>query len=151
MTTNHVQADTPVAPERIIAALTDFSAQRGELFGTSDPGRFTVHDRGDSWADVTEGNSTAGIWQRSRYDWSKPGVVRLDVSDSNMFGSGSSWEYRIDPGANGGSHVALTIQRVPVSARARFFDVLLGLAGGPYFGRDLRRTLTLLEGKPSHG
>ncbi|AGL19308.1 hypothetical protein [Actinoplanes sp. N902-109] len=151
MTTNHVRVRTPVAPDRIVAALTDFGEHRGEVFGTSDAGRFTVHELGATWADVTEGNSTSGIWQRSRYDWSQPGVVRLDVTDSNMFGPGSSWEYRIEPDAAGGSTVLLTIRRVPGSARARVADALLGIAGNAYFARDLRRTLTILRRRLENG
>ena len=56
-----------------------------------------MHDRGDTWADVTEGTDAGGIWQRYRYDWSDPQLVKLTVTDSNAFGPGSYWEYRLTP------------------------------------------------------
>lgn len=148
MTTSRVRASGAVPPERFVAALTDFGARRGETFGNSDPGAFAVHGRGADWAEVTEG--ARGVWQRLRYDWSAPGVVRLDVLDGNAFGRGSSWEYRIAPDGRGGSTVALTVHRVPVSVPARLLDGLLWAFGPVYFGRDLRRTLARLRaGQPT--
>jgi hypothetical protein len=79
----------------------------------SHAGYYEVHDRGDTWADVTEGSDVAGgIWQRYRYDWATPGVVRLDVLDSNTFGPGSFWEYHVTADGAGGSRIDLEIHRV---------------------------------------
>jgi hypothetical protein len=140
-----VAATGAVTPERFVEALTDFSDKRSEIWGNSDDGYLTVHDRGPDWVEVTEGSS-AGIWQRARYDWSKPGVVRLDVVDSNAFGKGSFWEYRIGPDGPGRSRVELFIHRQPTSLKGRVVDVLLLPVGNWYFRRDLRRTLRRLEG-----
>jgi hypothetical protein len=93
----HVHAHAAVAPDRVLAALTDSGPGRGEIWGHSDPRRLVVHHRDDTWADVTEGSSAGGVWQRLRYDWSAPGVVRLDVLDSNAFGPGGRWTYRLTP------------------------------------------------------
>lgn len=141
-----VGASTTVTPERFVAALTDFGPGRGELWGNSGAGYLELHDRGEDWAEVTEGSSAGGgIWQRYRYDWSRPGVVRLEVLDSNLFGPGSWWEYRLAPAPGGGTRVGLTIRRVPASLKARLVDAVLSVYGPIFFGRDLRRTLARLE------
>jgi hypothetical protein len=115
------------------------------MWGNNSADLFTVHELGDTWADVTEGSAAAGIWQRYRYDWSTPGVVRLEVLDSNAFGEGSFWEYRLAPDAAGGTRIDLTIHRMPTTTKGKLVDPLLRLVGNFYFGRDLRRTVSKLE------
>jgi Polyketide cyclase / dehydrase and lipid transport len=136
-----------VPPERFVEALTDFGPRRSEVFGNSEGGYLEVHDRGDTWADVTEGSAVAGgVWQRYRYDWSEPGVVRLEVLDSNAFGKGSSWEYRVTP-ADGGSDIALTIRRTPTTLKGRVLDLALRLTGNRFVRKDLEKTVARLEGR----
>jgi hypothetical protein len=109
-----------------------------------------VHDRGPTWADVTEGSAAGGgIWQRLRYDWSAPDVVTLTVLDSNAFGRGSRWTYRVEPDGNSGTDIDLTIVRVPTTAKGRVLDVLLSLGGNVFFSRDLRRSVRRIEGGSS--
>jgi hypothetical protein len=141
----HLRAHGAVAPERFVAALTDFGPGREQVWGNSDPGHLVVHDRGATWAEVTEGSG--GVWQRLRYDWSAPDVVTLEVLDSNAFGPGSRWTYKVESDGAGGCHVDLTVVRVPTTTRGRVLDVLLGLGGRIYFGRDLRRSLRRLESR----
>jgi hypothetical protein len=146
MGTSRISVHAAVPPKRFIDALTDFGDNRQELWGNSEPSYLKVHDRGENWAEVTEGSGVAGgIWQRLRYDWSRPGVVRLDVVDSNAFGKGGFWEYQVTPDADGGSDIALTVHRRPITFKARLLDVLLIVAGGRVFGQDLRRTVAKLE------
>lgn len=146
----HVRAHGSVPPDVLTAALTDFGPGRSQVFGNSEAGHLRVHDRGETWADVTEGSRAGGgIWQRMRYDWSTPGEVRLDVTDSNAFGPGSRWTYRLAPTADGGTDVDLEIVRVPSTAKGRLVDAVLRLGGGLFFRRDLRRTLRALEGRVS--
>ena len=143
----HVQAHGSFPPERFVAALTDFGPGRAQIWGNSDPAKLTVHGRGDTWAEVTEGSPAAGsIWQRSRYDWSAPGVVTLDVLDSNAFGPGSRWTYLLEP--DGGRR-----RRHRPHDRAGADDAegpdastpCSALGGSAYFARDLRRTIGRLE------
>jgi hypothetical protein len=146
----HVRAHGSFPPDVFVRALTDFGPGRGDVFGNSEAGHLQVHDRGDTWADVTEGSKAGGgIWQRMRYDWSTPGVVRLEVTDSNAFGPGSHWTYRVEPAAGGGTDIDLTIVRAPSTPKGRFIDVLLRLGGGVFFSRDLRRTVKKLENRLS--
>ena len=114
----HVRAHGAVPPERFVAALTDFGPGRGGL-GQQRPEDLVVHDRGDTWADVTEGSAAGGVWQRLRYDWSVPDVVTLEVLDSNAFGPGSRWTYRVESDGAGGCLVDLTIVRVPTTTRGQ--------------------------------
>lgn len=138
-----VTGDFP--PATFVDALTDFGPDRARIWGNSSSGQLVVHDRGDTWADVTEGSKGAGIWQRYRYTWS-PDEVRLDVTDSNAFGRGSYWLYRLSAEAGGErTRIDLHIHRVPTTTKGKLFEPLLRLIGGAYFGRDLRRTVQRIE------
>lgn len=145
----HVRAHGAFPPERFVAALTDFGAGRTEIWGNSSPRHLAVHDLGPTEAEVTEGSDAAGgVWQRLRYDWSAPGVVRLTVLDSNAFGRGSHWTYRLEPEGSG-TAIDLTIVRVPTTAKGRVLDVVLSLGGSRYFARDLRRSVRRIEARLS--
>jgi hypothetical protein len=145
----HARAHGTFPPERFLAALIDFGPRRGEVWGNSDPQHLVVHDRGETWAEVTERSpAPGGVWQRLRYDWGTAGLVTLDVVESNAFGAGSRWTYRLEPDGRGGTDIDLTIVRVPTTPKGRVLDVLLGLGGSWYFARDLRRSVRLLENRP---
>jgi hypothetical protein len=132
-------------PDRFIAALTDFGPERSRIWGNSSPGSLEVHEKRDTWADVTEGTRASGIWQRYHYDWSQPGIVRLDVVDSNAFGPGSYWQYLLMPEPDGATRIDLLINRVPTTVRGKVFETVLTLTGRVYFARSLRRTLRRIE------
>ena len=71
--------DTSASPERVIAALTDFSPRRFELWPNVDRSYFKLGPVGEQSAEVTEGSPVfGGVWERGRYDWSRPGTVRID-------------------------------------------------------------------------
>jgi hypothetical protein len=144
----HVVADvdTKASPERVIGALTDFSARRLELWPNIDRSLFEVSSRGEQSADVTEGSSAfGGIWERAHYDWSRPGEVRLDVQDSNTFQPGSFWSYQVTPGPDGGSHVHMEFDRRPRNLKGSFVGGLLSLFGNRIFSKSLRETLNRIE------
>jgi hypothetical protein len=145
----HVRAHGSFAPDVFTAALTDFGPGRAEVFGNTAADAVQVHERGETWAEVTEGSTTGPVWQRSRYDWSTPGEVRIDVLDSNAFGPGSRWLYRVTPATGGGSDIDLSIVRVPNTTKGRLLDLLLSLGGQLFFKRDLRQTVQKLESRVS--
>jgi hypothetical protein len=141
-------ADGRFPPEAFVRALTDFGPDRERVWAKSSGGQLIIHELGDTWADVTEGTNTGGVWQRYRYDWSMPSLIRLTVIDSNVFGEGSYWEYRLTPlEANDTprTRIDLVINRVPTTVRGKVFEPLLRLIGRQYFGRDLRRTVRQIE------
>ena len=92
----HYEADGAVSADRFIAALTDFSERRPELWPDLDDKFYELHELGDTWAEVTEGTDVlGGVWARERYDWSEPGIVRLRLIEAADFRPGTVTEYRV--------------------------------------------------------
>jgi hypothetical protein len=89
--------ETSSAPaEQVLEAARDFSPRRAELWPDVHMEHFELHDRGNTWAEVTEGNPwpLGLVWERLRYDWARPGSVKGVVIDSNIFKAGSTWEIK---------------------------------------------------------
>ncbi|GIJ45217.1 hypothetical protein Val02_21030 [Virgisporangium aliadipatigenens] len=121
---------TTVPPERFIAALTDFSPSRADVWPNIDAAHLKVHSVGETTADVTEGSNLAGgVWERNRYDWSTPGTVRVETTESNTWKPGSFWLYNVTK-TDSGSHVRVTVERNPASLKGRLIALLLSV-GGP--------------------
>jgi hypothetical protein len=140
--------DTPIATDAFRSALLDFTPNRPNLWKNLDPKLYKVHEVGDTWADVTEGASIAGgVWERSRYDWSQPGVVKTTLIDSNSFAPGSYWQYRIDKGANGGSRIEVTVHRLGRGLKGRFVVTLIGLVGKRVLRKDFDNTLSQIRAR----
>lgn len=91
--------ESSASAERVLAAARDFSARRAELWRDVYVEHLEVHDAGETWADVTEGNRwpIGLVWERLRYDWSEPGALKGRVTDSNIFKPGSTWEIHATP------------------------------------------------------
>jgi hypothetical protein len=138
-----VDRDTSLPPQAVLGALTDFSDRRLELWPNIDRSYYRVHGVARTSAEVTEGSR--GVWERTRYDWSRPGTVRIEVQDSNAFRPGSYWLYQVDARPEGGSHVHMEFQRRPRNVRGLLLGGLLSLAGGKIFGDFLATTLQRLE------
>jgi hypothetical protein len=51
-----VDLDSDISPGRVLAAATDFSKRRPELWPNISPGFWQLHDRGPNWAEATEGS-----------------------------------------------------------------------------------------------
>jgi hypothetical protein len=66
--------ETPVAPERVLEAARDFSERRAEMWPDVHVEHLQVHEAGETFAEVTEGNPwpIGYVWERLRYDWSEP-------------------------------------------------------------------------------
>jgi hypothetical protein len=136
---------TGVSPDRFVAALTDFSPTRADIWPNIDERHLKVHQVGADRADVTEGSSLAGgVWERNRYDWSTPGTVRIETIESNTWRPGSSWLYRVEP-TDTGSHIQVTVDRRPATLRGRLIAVLLVLAGRRALRRATEQVLRKLD------
>lgn len=145
MTTIHLTAQTPVAPESVMSALTDFSPQRLRLWPNIDPRYYAVHAVTATSADVTEGSAFfGGVWERAHYDWSRPGTITITVQASNAFAAGSSWTYQITPAEDGGSCIDFTLRRVGKNLKGHLLETLLRLFGRRIFQQDLEKTLKRL-------
>ena len=144
-----VDRDSTVPPQAVIGALTDFSDKRLALWPNIDRRYYEVHQLAGTSAEVTEGSR--GVWERTRYDWSEPGTVRIQVQDSNTFRPGSYWIYRVERRPEGGSHVHLEFDRKPRTAKGLLLSALLSVAGRKIFGDFLGETLHRLEGASGSG
>jgi len=137
-----VMSSTPA--EVVLGALTDFSPRRPELWPNIAAKYYQVHSVGPTEADVTEGSSAfGGVWERTHYDWSEPGVVLIEVEDSNAFATGSWWRYQVEP-VGSGSRVRFQFDRRPKNLKGRIVSFLLALAGKRVFTRSLEETLRRL-------
>ena len=144
----HVIADrdTTASPERVIGALTDFSSKRFDLWPNLDRKYFALEESGPTTAEVTEGSAAfGGVWERTHYDWSSPGTVRIDVEDSNAFKPGSYWLYQVTPKPGGGCHVHMEFDRRPANFKGQVVSALLSVAGNKIFGKSLGETLRRIE------
>jgi hypothetical protein len=91
-----------------------------------------VYSVGETSAEVREGNKFPKIWARERYDWSKPGVVRWEVLDSNFCTPGSFVETHLSPGSGGGTDLHIVWERTPTSMTGRLaFGMIMLTRGAP--------------------
>ena len=139
-----VEFDTPLAPERVLAALTDFSEARPRIWPALDPRKYQVDELGPGWALATEGNRRPDIWARERYDWSKRGSVSWRTEESNAFAPGSQTDARVAAGPGGGSHVAMQAVRIPASRIGYVMVAVLRLFGKRFFLSNYKGTFDRL-------
>ena len=138
------RAEGNVPPERFIAALTDFSPDRPKYWPGMTANQFKLIEKGKDWALVREGSIT--VWEESRYDWSKPGVVTSTVEESNFLHPGTTWEFKVSEREGGGCRVDVVLERDFRGPQGYFVQALTYLpTWGPAFSMVLRRTLKILE------
>jgi hypothetical protein len=132
-----------LAPKAVMAALTDFGPSRAEVWPNVDTAHFKVHDQGPGWADVTEGSSVAGgVWERERYTWDvASGAVAIETLDSNTWGPGSRWDYRLTSASGGGSTIEVTVTRNGKGWKGRLIGVGLSVAGARMLGSQMKQAL----------
>jgi hypothetical protein len=106
----HIDFETTIPPEGVVAALSDFSASRPDTWPSLDPAKYKVHEVGDDWAEVTEGNRDPDLWARERYQWG-PRYVSIKAVESNFCVPGDGTEIRIEPNGSGGSQISLDWER----------------------------------------
>ncbi len=95
--------ETSAPPERVIAALTDFSDRRPDIWSGLSREWYEVYSVGETTAEIRErtGGRRSSIWARERYDWSIPGVVTWTVRESGFSNPGSFVSAKVDPKAGG--------------------------------------------------
>ena len=147
MLTIKATAQTHASPEQVLEAGTDFSEWRAKAWLNVQAKRLEVHDRGDAFVEATEG--TLGpfglFWERCRYDWSQPGVVKATVLDSNIFEPRTTWELRAAP-YNGGTRAEMIVHReFRNGPKARFASAINHAAGRQVLGMFLRHAIRAVE------
>src|ERR1700704_3112585 len=127
----HFRFETRLAPADVLATLTDFGPRRAEIWPNIDDQHFKVHDHGPGRAEVTEGSSVAGgVWEREKYTWdAATGTVAVETIDSNTWGPGSRWDYKLTPTAQGGTEVEVTVERHGKGWKGRLIELGLVAVG----------------------
>ena len=130
---------TTLTPSQVLSFFTDFGPDRAKRWPNTDEAHFQVHDQGPDWAEVTEGNAMG--WERERYSWdADAGTVSIETLDSNLWGPGSGWRYRLTE-AGGGTDVHVTLRREPKGLRGRLVGSLIPIAGSRVLGKQFRSVL----------
>jgi hypothetical protein len=145
MPTTRFTVHSSMSPSQVMELFTDFGPDRAERWPNIDQAHFMVHEQGPDWAEVTEGNSMG--WERERYSWdTDAGTVAIDTMDSNLWGVGSGWRYRLTPAADG-TDVEVTLTRVPSSFKGRLIGALIPIAGSRALGKQFQSVLRKAESR----
>ena len=147
MSTIHFKQTTTATPEQFIAGLTDFGPGRKQLFGNSTDEYLKVHEKGSTYADVTEGSN--GIWERLNYDWSDPKHVVLTTTDSNLWGGRSGHTYTLTRQPNGTTDVDVVVVREGKNLKGRLLGIVVGIGGKRVLGKALEKTVRAIEARNS--
>jgi hypothetical protein len=143
MATFHFTETTSATPEQFLAALTDFGSDRQKFFGNSSGKYLEVHEKGATFADVTEGSR--GVWERLRYDWSDPRRVVLTTVDSNLWGGHSGHTYTLTPQPDGTTQIQVDVVRDGKNLKGRATAMALGSVGKGTLHNDLMNTIKAVE------
>ena len=143
MPTAHFTVHTTLPPGEVLEFFTDFGPDRASKWPNTDEAHFEVHDRGPGWAEVTEGNTMG--WERESYTWdAAAGTVTIDTLESNLWGPGSGWQYRL-AAAGGGTDVHVTLNRAGKGVRGKLLGALIPVAGARVVGKQFRSVLKRAE------
>ncbi|WP_238010147.1 hypothetical protein KZZ52_05480 [Dactylosporangium sp. AC04546] len=145
MSTIHLHATTTATPEQFVAGLTDFGPGRSKLFGNSADEYLRVHDRGPTYADVTEGSG--GIWERLRYDWSDTDRVVMRTTDSNIWGGASGHTYTFTRRPDGRTDIDAVVVRQGKNLKGRVVGALLGSVGKGVLAKAFAGTVKAIESR----
>ena len=148
MATTRFTVHTSLSPSEVMAVITDFGPERSRWWPNVDDAHFKVHGHGPDWAEVTEGTSMG--WERERYSWdAAAGTIAIETLDSNLWGPGSGWRYRLTPATDGtsGTDVHVTLTRVPKSIAARVLAALIPVVGGRTLGKQLQSVFRKAESR----
>jgi hypothetical protein len=139
----HFRLQTKLGPGEVLAALTDFGPRRAKVWPNIDEQHFKVHGQGPGWAEVTEGSSVAGgVWEREKYRWDATrGTISVETTDSNTWGPGSRWDYKITPASGGGSEVEVTVKRMGKGFKGRLIELGLLAAGAGMLRSQMEKAM----------
>ena len=144
----HFRLATRLAPGDVLAALTDFGPGRAKIWPNIDDAHFKLHGQGPGWAEVTEGSSIAGgVWEREKYTWdAAAGTVAVETIDSNTWGPGSRWDYRLVPAAQGATEIDVRVERRGKGWKGRLIELGLRVAGARMLKAQMQQALARSPG-----
>ena len=84
------EVDTPLSPQEVMAAATDFSERRPQIWSGIDPKHFRVHALGDRTAEghPEHGDPVASVPSRQLGDSGLSAVVRTGLSQRSSVSAG---------------------------------------------------------------
>jgi hypothetical protein len=139
----HFVLETQLAPGSVLSALTDFGPRRAQIWPNIDDQHFKLHRQGAGWAEVTEGSSVAGgVWEREKYAWDAIGsAVAVETLESNTWGPGSRWDYKLTPTTQGGTRIDVTVERHGKGWKGRLIEVGLAAVGARMLRSQMEQAL----------
>jgi hypothetical protein len=142
-----METRTSLSPAQVVAALTDFSERRPQMWTGISPEHYKVYSVIESSADVREGTKRGGldVWAREAYDWSTPNTVTWTVQESNFCTPGSYVRAEISPLEAGGSLIKSTWERTATSMSGRFVFAVMKLTRGKVIETSMRKGLENYE------
>lgn len=148
-----LDVETTAPPDRVRAALLDFSERRPEIWPGIEPSLYKVYQVGETSAEIQEGSQMPGsrIWARERYDWSNPERIVWTVLESNFCAPGSNVSAAIAPRDGGGSRVHIVWNRTPTSVGGRIMTLLIVLSRGAPVAASFRMAMKRLEAQAPEG
>jgi hypothetical protein len=141
--TTHLHQTTTLTAEQYVAALTDFGPSRSKIFGNSADQYLTVHHRGRTEADVTEGSG--GIWERLHYDWSEPDHVVLTTTDSNLWGGASGHTYTFTRRPDGTTDIDVDVVRDGKNLKGQVLGLMLRTIGKGVLEKAFLNSIKVIE------
>ena len=145
MSTIHFKKTTTATPEQFIAGLTDFGPGRKQLFGNSADEYLKIHEKGSTYADVSEGSNN--IWERLHYDWSNPNHIVLKTTDSNLWGGQSGHTYTLTRQPSGTTDIDVVIVRDGKNLKGKLLGAFLGIIGKSQLEKWFANTLKAIEAR----
>jgi hypothetical protein len=138
--------ETTVAPDRVRAALLDFTPSRPEIWPGIEPSLYEVYEVGETTALVKEGSKMPGmaVWAVEHYDWSRPDVITWTVRESNFCTPGSYVSAAIAPRRGGGSRIHVVWNRTPTTFGGRFAAFVIVATKGRPVAASFQRAMKIL-------
>jgi hypothetical protein len=147
----HVEFDleSSAPSEKVIAALTDFTDRRPDIWPGLSRQWYEVYSVGSTSADIREGTGSkkGTIWAKEHYDWSQPGLVKWTVQESGFCAPGSFVSAKVDPKEGGGSKIHITWEREPTTMPGRVAAFLIKMTNGGPVASSFKKGLRRLEQK----
>jgi polyketide cyclase/dehydrase/lipid transport protein len=142
-----LDVETTVSPDRVRAALLDFSDRRPEIWPGIEPSLYEVFSVGDTSAEIKEGSRMPGmaVWAVEHYDWSTPDRVTWTVKQSNFCAPGSYVSAAFAPRPGGGTRVHVTWNRRPTTLAGRVATAFILATRGKPIAASFRMAMTKLE------
>ena len=139
------KVETDLDPKVVWDALTEFGPRRAELWPDLSPSSFKVLERGDGWARVREGTARLGIWSIERYEWTEP-VITATVEEASAAESGGTWRMEVQPRAEGGSVLTISMNRRAKGFVGHIIHGLFQITNGRFLASRTQRMLSNIRG-----